>query len=133
MSKQKEDLSSLPIPVQKFDPVNGPPLSGVLVEVETVAGKINALNPNKACGPDKLRARTLCELSAELSEPITILFNKCLTEGVVPNDWKLSNVTGIYKKGDKTDPSNYRPISLLCPLSKVFERVIHFQINQHMN
>ena len=85
----REDLSSLPTPVQKFDPAMGPPLSSIHVEVETVTGKINCLNPNKACGPDGIRARTLRELSTELSEPITIIFNKCLTERVVPNDWKL--------------------------------------------
>ena len=128
----REDLSSLPTPIQKFDPASGPPLSSIHVEVETVAGKINCLNPNKACGPDGIRARTLRELSAELSEPIAMIFNKCLSERVVPNDWKLSNVTGIFKKGDKTDPGNYRPISLTCLICRILESILRDAILLHL-
>jgi hypothetical protein len=97
----KEDMSSLPTPELKFDPSRGPPLSSIKVDVKTVNDKMQALNPHKACGPDKIRARTLKELSAELSSPLTIIFNKCLTEGVVPSDWKMSNVTAISKKATK--------------------------------
>jgi hypothetical protein len=128
----REDLSSLPTPIQKFDPALGPPLSSIHVEVEKVKEKIDCLNPNKSCGPDGLRARTLRELSAELSEPITIIFNKCLNEGVVPDDWKLSNVTGIFKKGDKTDPGNYRPISLTCIICRILESILRDAILLHL-
>ena len=96
----KEDMSSLPSPELKFDPNHGLPLSNINVDVETVNTKLEALKTDKACGPDKIRARTLKELSAELSLPLSMIFNKCLAEGVVPNDWKLSNVTAIFKKGD---------------------------------
>ena len=58
--------------------------------------------------------------------------NKCLTEGVVPNDWKLSNVTGIYKKGDETDPGNYRPISLTCLVCRILESILRDAILTHL-
>ena len=66
-----EDLTSLPTPEAKFEPSEGAPLSNIKVEVETVLNKIRILNPDKACGPDNIRARTLCELATELSLPIT--------------------------------------------------------------
>ena len=128
----QEDLSTLPTPEPKFDPSQGPPLSNITVEVETVSKKIDALNPDKACGPDNIRARTLCELASELAIPITIIFNKCLAECAVPYDWKLSNVTAIFKKADKTDAGNYRPISLTCLLCRILESIIRDEILSHL-
>ena len=128
----REDLSQLPIPDPKFDLSQGPPLTNITVEVETVLKKIEALNPDKACGPDNIRARTLCELAAELSAPITIIFNKCLAECAVPCDWKLSNVTAIFKKADKTDAGNYRPISLTCLLCRILESIIRDEVLLHL-
>ena len=128
----KEDVSSDPTPEQKFNPESGPPLSNIRIEVETVKRKMDALNPDKACGPDKIRARSLKELSSELSLPLTIIFNKCLAEGVVPSDWKLSNVTAIFKKGDKTDGGNYRPISLTSLICRLLESIIRDNILTHL-
>ena len=93
----REDMTSLPIPDQIFDPVLGPPLSTVNVTEKMVVDKISALKPG-ASGPDKIGPLTLRELSAQLSFPISMIFNKSLSETLVPNDWKLSNVTPIFKK-----------------------------------
>ena len=128
----KEDLSSVPTPEPKFDATLGPPLSTIQVDVETVSKKVHDLNPDKACGPDQIRARTLKELSAQLSLPITMIFNKCLSECIVPNDWKMSNVTAIFKKGDKTDGGNYRPISLTCLLCRILESILRDHIILHL-
>ena len=128
----REDLSSVPTPEQKFDPAMGPPLLNIEVDEETVEGKLQVLNPGKACGPDNIHPRTLRELSAELTLPITIIFKKCLAECVVPGDWKLSNVTAIFKKGDKTDAGNYRPISLTCLLCRILESIIRDEILLHL-
>ena len=110
----------------------GPPLQNIKVDEETVKGKLEGLNPGKACGPDNIHPRTLRELSAELTLPITIIFKKCLAECVVPGDWKLSNVTAIFKKGDKTDAGNYRPISLTCILCRILESIIRDEILLHL-
>ena len=71
-------------------------------------------------GPDKITAKVLLELKDELAIPLCIIFMKSLKEGKVPRDWKLANVTPIFKKGKKESPGNYRPISLTCILSKVW-------------
>ena len=65
--------------------------------------------------------------------PLTKLFNKSLTTGKYPTTWKQAHVRPIFKnKGSPSDPTNYRPISLLPCLSKVFEKVVHTHIYQHL-
>ena len=96
-----------------------------------VGEKIAVLKPGSS-GPDKIGPRTLRELSAQLAIPIALIFNKSLAECVVPTDWKLSNVTSIFKKGDKTDASNYRPISLTCLICRMFESILRDHILSHL-
>ena len=54
---------------------------------------------------------------------------KILTHNVVPDQWKIAKVIPIYKKGDKRNVNNYRPISNLCSITKIFERLILERIN----
>jgi hypothetical protein len=52
----------------------------------------------------------LKELSATISKPITTIFNSSMYQGLVPKLWKEGNITALFKKGDKTEPGNYRPV-----------------------
>ncbi len=74
----------------------------------------------------------LKELEAEVSIPLSIIFNKLLTETVVPADWKLGNVTPIYKKGPKGNPGNYCPVSLTSVPCKLLESIIKGKIMEHL-
>jgi len=65
--------------------------------------------------------------------PLAILFNKSITEGSIPNDWKEANVIAIFKKGRRSDPSNYRPVSLTCVICKVLESLIRDAIVEYMS
>ena len=93
----------------------------IRVTPESVRDKLNKLNPNKSVGPDRIHPRILKELASHLATPISCLLNKCFECGRIPNDWKNSDVICIFKKGDKSDPGNYRPVSLTCILSKIAE------------
>ena len=91
-------------------------------EVESV---LKSLQIGKAAGPDSIDNRLLKELAQPLSSPLADLFNYSLSSGRVPTIWKQANITPIYKKDDPSDVTNYRPISLLSTIGKVFEKIIH--------
>ena len=91
-----------------------------------------SLNPNKAAGPDKLSPRFLREVSEELSPLYTKLFQKSLDDGQVPSQWRTADVSPIFKKGEKYDPANYRPVSLTAVTSKCLEHIVTKSIMSHL-
>lgn len=107
-------------------------LSEILVTPKSIEDKLKGLNPNKAQGPDKLPPRVFKELAQVLSQPLSILYNKSLETGIVPSDWKCAEVTAVFKKGTRSDPGNYRPVSLTCIACKVLESIIRDVIVDHM-
>ena len=78
-------------------------------------------------------ARLLKECSEELSPLLTIIFSKSLKTGTVPDDWKSANVSAIFKKGQRYDPANYRPVSLTCLCCKILEHVIVSNVLKHLD
>ena len=99
------------------------------LEVESV---LTTLPAAKASGPNGLSNRILRELSKELSSPYCSLFNQSLREGKVPSSYKEANVCPIPKKGDLSDVSNYRPISLLNSEDKILERLVFKYLFNHL-
>ena len=95
-----------------------------LVEESEVLDQLKLLDRNKAKGPDELSPYILRECAMQLFKPITAIFNKTLSSGKLPKEWKRANVTPIHKKGEKNKPQNYRPISLTSCLCKVMEKII---------
>jgi hypothetical protein len=67
-----------------------------------------------------------------VSLPLLLIYKKSLESGVVPSDWKRANVTAIYKKGDKSSASNYRPISLTSQVCKSLESIVRDSILDHV-
>ena len=68
-----------------------------------------------------------------IASPLTKIFNNSITNGVIPRDFKLANVTPIYKKGNKKIASNYRPISLTSITGKLLETIVRDYIVEHLN
>src|SRR5277367_6601805 len=68
------------------------------------------------------------EIGDSLAGPLMELFNKSLLEGKVPDDWKVADVTPVYKKGSKQDQGNYRPVSLTSHVGKLMERILKEKI-----
>ena len=86
---------------------------------------------NKAYGPDGMSPKFIKMGGNCLVKPLTKLFNLSLSIGKFPSIWKQANVLPLYKKGDKHLRNNYRPVSLLCILGKILERVVYKHVFNH--
>ena len=73
---------------------------------------LQCLKIHKASGPDQIRPRVLKEMENQVAPMLTVIFKKSYDDGEVPEDWKTANITPVFKKGKRCDPTNYRPISL---------------------
>ena len=89
---------------------------------------LSNINANKAYGPDGIHGKLLKNCAVGLAYPISLLFHSCYNIGTLPREWKLGHIVPIFKKGDKHEVSNYRPISLTCLITKVLERIIRDEL-----
>ena len=103
-------------------------LTDIIITVEETMGVIRKLQMDKAPGPDDISNRLLKLTGRSLAPSLTMLLNKMLQTSSFPRIWKQANVTPIYKKGDAQDKKNYRPVSLLSSVGKIFERLIFNKI-----
>ena len=91
------------------------------------------LKPHKATGPDAVPSFILKTAATELAPALTRLFQMSLDSGLVAKDWKEALVVPIFKKGDKHQPANYRPVSLTSITCKLLEHIMHSNIMQHFD
>ena len=91
------------------------------------------IKPGKAAGPDELPARVLKESAKEISAILTMIFQRSYESGTIPDDWSSARISAIYKKGDKSTPSNYRPVSLTCIICKLMEHIVCSQMGKHLD
>ena len=87
----------------------------------------------QSCGIKKVKPIVLKELRHEIPPIICLLFERSLSTGVFPSDWTKAGISPLFKKGDKGDPANYRPLSLTCILCKVMEHIIASNLARHFN
>ena len=68
----------------------------------------------------------------KIAKPLLIIFNKSLQQSKDPSNWKSAHVIAIFKKGDTSLPSNYRPISLISCVGKLIERILYKHVYNHL-
>ncbi|KAF1517439.1 hypothetical protein FQV19_0016785, partial [Eudyptula minor] len=102
-----------------------------IIQEEAVNDLLRHLDAHKSMGPDEIHPRVLRELAEELAKPLSIIYQQSWLTGEVPDDWRLANVTPIYKNGRKGDPGNYRPVSLTSVPGKIMERFILRALTRH--
>ena len=125
-----QEDSNVGVPTVNYN-YNGAILNDLVISEEIVHKLLLKLDVNKSAGPDGITTRLLRECSEHLIVPLTIIFKKSLESGDVPMAWREANVCPIYKKGAKTNPLNYRPVSLTSVVGKVFETLIRDALVKH--
>ena len=124
----QEDLSSM----LRKGCSDTPPMDSVVFKSAGVEHLLKNLDRKKGNGPDKLPTTLLKITASEIAEIVTFLFNQSYDSGELPEDWRNAHVVPIFKKGEKHDPSNYRPVSLTTVLCKLMEHVVYKDIINHL-
>ena len=93
---------------------------------------IDKLNPNTSSGLDRIGPNILKLCKDYIVQPLTTLINTSISTGIFPDLLKLASVVPLHKGGDKHDPNNFRPISLLPTISKIIERHVAIQLNRYL-
>ena len=101
------------------------------IDETAVFTMLQKLNINKSSGVDCLGPRLLKLAAPVISKSVAHMINQSITREFFPNELKIAKVIPIYKKGDRSDPGNYRPISILPTLSKIYERHVASQIHNY--
>ena len=94
--------------------------------------KLNNLDAHKATGPDDIPVLVLKNCGLVIAPWLAKLINECLLLGVFPDVVKIARVTPLFKSGDKSFCDNYRPISMLSHIAKVFERLVHVRLSSFL-
>jgi hypothetical protein len=103
------------------------PMKDIKISEKGVEKALNRLKPSKTTGPDKVPVRILKETAYTIAHILTKNYQQLINTGQIPEDWKNDNIVPIFKKEDRSKPSNYRPVS-----SKILEHIIESQIMDHL-
>jgi len=106
-------------------PHTTPTLNCICINEQQVYKALVSLDTSKAAGIDAINPSILKHCATPLTQPLCHLFCYCLTACDIPSEWRIHCITPIFKSGDRSNAANYRPISLLCVVSKILERLIY--------
>ena len=126
----EEDTSEIPVVPIVYRGNN--PLRKIEITVDKVKMKLKKLNSNKSAGPDGFYPRVIKETEEETAPHFCNIFRTSLEQRKAVRDWKLQNISPLFKKGSKDDPRNYRPISLTSVPGKMLESIIADDMISHL-
>ncbi|KAK4813319.1 hypothetical protein QYF61_026482 [Mycteria americana] len=129
ISRAECSMGTQPLELEDRD---GDQTGAPIIQGEMVSDLLHHLDTHKSMGPDEIHPRVLKELADVLTKPLSIIYQQSWLTGEVPADWRLANVTPIFKKGRKEDPGNYRPVSLTSVPGKLMEQIILSAITRHV-
>jgi hypothetical protein len=109
------------------------PIPHLEITIAGVAKQLRELNGAKSSGPDEVTPRLLKLVAEDIAPAYQFLYQQSYDNNVIPDEWRKALVTPIYKGGPKSEPSNYRPISLTCISCKVMEHIVLSHIAKHLN
>ena len=119
------------IPLVSF--LKYPNMANIEFTVQGIVKLLQKLKPAKSAGPDNIPTRILKEYALHIAPVLQVIYTQSYQTGILPNDWLTANIVPVYKKGDKSNPANYRPISLTSVCCKTMEHIICHTILDHLN
>jgi len=124
-----ENLTDIPTVESSSHPS---PMPDISISTEGIFKLLSELDTNKSPGPDEIPSVVLKHCAAEIAPILQIIFTQSMSTGTIPSDWLTANVTPVFKKNDRSNPSNYRPISLTSVCCKVMEHIIYHSVMEHL-
>ena len=91
------------------------------------------IDVTKSTGPDEITGRMIQNIAYCITPAVTAIFHQSICEGKFPTEWKKGRITPVPKYYDRSLVENFRPISILCILSKELERIVHNQLLEEIN
>ena len=102
------------------------------VSEEFIYKELCNLNSFKSTGLDNIPSRFVKDVAKALTKPVTYIVNLSITSGIVPNQLKSARVKPLFKKNNRTEVGNYRPVSILCIISKILKKAVYQQLESHL-
>ena len=93
---------------------------------------VTELKPKTSAGYDNCSNKILKKIFRNISEPLLHLINHAIRSETFPHEWKVAKIIPVFKKGDKHEMTNYRPVSLLPTVSKIIEKLLIIQLERHI-
>jgi len=119
-------------PIPDKGPSPHPTIPDINITTPGILKLLHNLDIHKASDPDSISPRVLKETAEPIALILRSIFTFFMDSSTVPDDWRNAYITPIYKKGDHSQPSNYRPISLSSIVSKIFEHILSSHITKHL-
>ena len=109
-----------------------PSAKPIQIEVNGVEKLLKNIKTNKASGPDNIPNQLLKETASEIAPALAAIFKQSLDSGTLPDDWLTANIAPVFKKGNRHEAVNYRPVSLTCVCCKLLEHIVCRHILCHL-
>jgi len=122
-----ENLSNIPTPESLH-----PSMPDISFSTEGIFKLLCELDITKSPGPDAIPSIVLRHCAAQIAPILQVIFTQSMSTGIIPGDWLTANVTPVFKKNDRGNPSNYHPISLTSICCKVMEHIIYHTVMEHL-
>ena len=119
--------------IPEFNPPCNERIDNFICSPRDIVKVVSKLKGTSSPGPDGITSLFLKNTLANIANPLCKIFNKSLSDGTLPQDWKIAYIIPLFKKGDPQLPSQYRPVSLTSIICKVLERIIRSQLLDFMS
>ena len=101
--------------------------------IDIVLNLLKKIDDKKATGLYNIPSKLLKTAAGIIAPSLTAIFSKSILAGIYPSEWKTGKATPVFRRGVKSDPNNYRPISLIPIVSKVFKKNVYNQLYHYLN